>query len=346
MARVSYGELSDDAEPIADLLDRKAKQYTRKAKRAAQEKWLPVYVPEHTGLPFGVMWFGDMHIDDDGCNVPQLRADLSLCAKTEGCYGAHIGDITNNWVGRLNSEHAKQSTSQRDARRLARHVIHDSGVQWMVWLLGNHDLWNEGGPILSLIADAATHVAEWDARLEIRYGAQGAACSGTPETWRVHASHAFKGSSMWNPTHGPSRAAQLSTDADLCVAGHIHTPGTQGFEVRERYARVVQARGYKHFAQYAKVKGYADHQNGAAVLSIFHPGGKGAGRITTFEDVALGCRVLSLLRSYAEAQAAFAALRPQARPNPSKARIARPSGRNKPARRAKKQSRSAGSKRA
>ena len=291
---VRYGELPDDAEPIDEILERKAKGYRRKVARAAKAKWLPVHVPEQRGLPFGVVWFGDMHIDDDGCNVPQLMRDLALTAATPGCYGAHIGDVTNNWVGRLNTEHAKQSTTQRDARRLAAHVIHTCGVKWVVWLLGNHDEWNEGGPILSLIVDGAVHVAEWDAQLELR--------SGADESWRVHASHAFRGSSMWNPTHGPARAAQLTTDAELCVAGHIHTPGTQGFEVRDRYARVVQARGYKHFDKYAKTKGYQDHQNGAAVLSIFHPEAESAaGRITTYEDIALGCKVLAALRKDAEA---------------------------------------------
>lgn len=284
--------LPDADEPIEDLISRRERYAARSAERRRVETWLPIELPE--AGPFGVLWFGDPHLDDDNCDWPTLRSHVDLCKTTPGLYGASIGDATNNWVGRLMRLYADQHTTKHDARRLAKWFLRDCGVNWLLWLIGNHDEWNEGDAILGLIADGATYLPTWEARVEFR-------ASG--DRWRVHASHDFKGSSIWNPTHGPLRKAMMAGGlAELYVCGHRHTWAQQCVEIEERggVAHAVRVRGYKRHDHHAVVNGFAQGSVGAAVLTIFNPlATTPAGRILTFADPIGGAEVLRAMRSTA-----------------------------------------------
>lgn len=289
MARVKIRSLPDDSEPLSDIFRRKEKAFKRKQKRADAERWLPVHLPEHQGRAVGLMFFGDMHIDDDGCNVPLLRRDLRLCAKTSGMYGLHLGDMTNNWVGFLSRLHGEQSVTQKDARRLAQYVMCESGVDWVANIVGNHDAWNEGAAILGLIG-ASLYVAEWEAKLVVHVGRA---------KLRIHVAHDFPGNSMWNITHGPARAARMASNAELLVCGHKHDWGIQSYELagQGRVVHAARARGYKWFDHYATTHGFQQSEHGACITAIFNPRAKtAAGRVMLFSDPEIGAAVLKALR--------------------------------------------------
>lgn len=303
MARVRAPELPDDAEPVADIIARKIKAFERAKARRDAEKWLPITLDE--GGPFGLMIFGDEHLDDNHCDWPSLLADLKLARETPGVYALAVGDATNNWVGRLIREYADQSTTRKEARALSKWVLSEQAAPWICRLIGNHDKWNEGDVIIGLFADSAYYVADWQARIELR--AAGA-------RFRIHAAHDFKGSSIWNKTHGPSRAAIMSGGAaELYVCGHKHTLGTQSFELEEsgQLVHVVRANSYKKHDMYAVTNGFPQGNAGAAVFVLFDPTAKNpAGRITVFNDPSLGCKVLEKLRSGAKANARDRSVRP------------------------------------
>lgn len=87
--------------------------------------------------PIAITHIGDPHIDDDGCDIAQLEHDLTTVGRTEGMFAGHIGDLTNNWIGRLARLYAHQSTTGKQAVKLA---------EWMLGLApnlyvvaGNHD---------------------------------------------------------------------------------------------------------------------------------------------------------------------------------------------------------------
>lgn len=288
MARVTVPKLPDRDEPLRDLLARRKTTSQRLKRHAKAEKWMPIAVNETR--PFGVVWFGDPHLDDDGCDWDSLLEHVNVCKRTKGLYAVNIGDSTNNWVGRLVSLYAKQDTKKSDARRLAKWFMKDSGVNWLLWLLGNHDVWNEGDAILSLISDGAVHLPSWSAKIEIR---------GAGQKWRVHAAHDFRGHSDWNKTHGGLKAAYKASDAELYVCGHRHDWGTQSFEVSGmgRVAHVARARGYKFHDDYARTNGFEESESGQSILTIFNPNARTpAGRILTFADVHAGAEVLKALR--------------------------------------------------
>lgn len=284
-------ELPDDTEPTETIIERRCAAYTRQKARRDVERWLPITVNETQ--PFGLLVFGDEHADDNNCDWPELKRDLELCRSTPGLYACAMGDATNNWVGRLVREYAEQSTTRKESRQLLKWLLSEDAAPWLFRLIGNHDKWNEGDVIVGLFADSAYHVADWEARIELR--------TADGQAFRIHASHNFKGSSIYNKTHGPSRAAMFSGGAaDLYLCGHLHTLGTQSFEIEEtgKLVHVLRARGYKKHDMYAVTNGYVQGEAGASVFVLFDPTAENAaGRITIFNDPILGAKVLSSLRS-------------------------------------------------
>lgn len=276
---------------ISDLIDARTREFDRKLQAVQREAWQPVTVRE--SQPFGVLWFGDPHLDDDGCNWRVLMRHVELCASTPGLYGANIGDSTNNWVGRLMRLYAEQETSRQTARELARWFLADSGVKWLCWLMGNHDEWESGADILRLMNTARVPMYDWQAKFELRV-------PGVKRAIRVHAAHDFPGHSMWNITHGPQRAAKMSAAADLYVCGHKHDWGIQHFEMagQDRCPLIVRARGYKWIDHYATRNGYQQSSSGAAILTIIDARASDpAGRVTAFADIEQGVRVLNAMRN-------------------------------------------------
>lgn len=286
-------ELPDAEEPVGEWMDRRCRSFTRRQTRRAAETWMPVAVKECAGRPFGIAFFGDMHADNPDCNMPLLRSDLDDVAHTPGMYGIHVGDGTDNWVGRLMSEFAKSGATQAQARRFVQWVLFRSGVDWLAWVGGNHDKWNEGLAILGLLGGNSFYIPFWEAKLEVRCGR---------EKFRVHVAHDFRGHSDWNITHGPLKAAYKGTIADLYVCGHKHDWGTQQFEIagHGRVVHVARARGYKWADDYATEHGFQSSQHGAGIVTIFDPAETDpARRIMLVPDIQRGCKVLTALRSAA-----------------------------------------------
>ena len=288
-AGISVPQTVTADEPIRDVIQRLAKQSRRNRAAADLNTWAPINVRDKK--PIGVLWFGDPHLGTS-TDWDALERDVALCASTDGLYGANIGDTTNNWTGRLARLYAEEDISRKTEWRLADWLLTKSGVTWIAWIMGNHDAWEHGAELMRRM-DVHNRVTmhDWVARLEFRFP------RGAPI--RVHAAHDFPGHSMWNQTHGPSRAAQMISDADLYVCGHKHTWGIQQFEMpeRQRTVTVARARGYKILDSYARRLGFPEARHGASVLTILDPSAAGPARVTAFADPCLGARVLTAMRS-------------------------------------------------
>lgn len=287
---VAVAELPDDTEPTETIIERRCAAYVRQKARREVERWLPITVNETQ--PFGLLVFGDEHADDNNCDWPELKRDLELCRTTPGLYACAMGDATNNWVGRLIREYENQNVTRKESRQLLKWLLSEDAAPWLFRLAGNHDCWREGDVLIGLFAKGDYLIADWEARIELR--------TADGQAFRIHASHDFKGSSIYNKTHGPSRAAMFSGGAaELYLAGHKHCLGTQSFEIEEtgKLIHVVRARGYKKHDQYAVVNGYVQGEAGASVFVLFNPQAEtAAGRITIFNDPVLGAKVLMSLR--------------------------------------------------
>lgn len=278
----------DEDEPIDDIIARKRKGFERKFKAHSDREWFEIRVNEEK--PYGLLLFGDPHLDDDGCNIPLLERHLAIASR-DGVYSLNIGDSTNNWVGRLERLYANQEASKNTGKRLVEWLMFDSGATWLCWILGNHDAWNDGVDFHMRLAQHQIPVIDWRAQFKLVHP------SGTEA--RIDASHGRKGSSIWNNLHATLRAAKLGELADAYLTGHTHNYGLEDLEIAERRSStwLIQLRGFKWMDSHALYNGFAEHQRGASVLAIVDPR-HGARRPISqcFEDVEAGADYLAYLR--------------------------------------------------
>lgn len=254
----------DDDLPADQILDMMARRFEQRRKADEAKKWFEIGL--RSNEPIGIIWFGDPHLGNNGCNVPLLRRDVRLAAGTAGLYAANIGDTADNWgMGKLLALYASNDVSRATERRLARWLLQEAGVRWLLWLEGNHDRM-DGAFITYLRAINASVVPmiDWRAKFQLRFP--------NGRVVRIDAAHNHKGASIWNELHGQTRAAMIDEPADLFLAGHHHT---WGLAVKElpggRVSTLARARGYKWIDDHAVHGGFTQQQCGASILTVIDP---------------------------------------------------------------------------
>jgi len=288
---LSFPQLPDPREPIDKLIKRRTEHYNRQRAHKEAATWQQIKVSDNK--PFGLALIGDPHLDDDGCAWPALLDDVAMLRDTEGLFAVNIGDSANNWVGRLARLFGNQETSQTSARQLVEWFLLHAGIRWAAVLLGNHDLWNEGGEIISRMcanAKVTIPVHEWAARVEFVFP-NGANC-------RASLAHDFKGRSIYSTTHGPLREAIWHQDgAHLLAAGHIHYGGLQQVELPGGHAPwLVRVRGYKDHDHFALHNGFHEGQRFRSAVAIIDPNAPGHERCMLFPSIKQGAAVLTAMR--------------------------------------------------
>ncbi len=261
--------------PIEDVVNEAVSNFNRLYKHKAATKWMRFTMRESG--PFMLMFVGDPHLDDNGCNWPLLRDHHAIMKCHPRILPVGLGDYTNNWIGKLAiKKYPDQKITETDAWRLAEYFI--QGVNWLLLISGNHDMWSGNKDPLKWIT--AGHIYEqWQARFELEFP--------NGRTCRIHAAHDMKGHSQWNPLHGPMKREQLSgSNADIYVAGDKHNWITTRYEnaVTGKTPVMIRARGYKFIDEYAEMLGYESQQSGASMCVVIDPDCPTTDWMMTFSD--------------------------------------------------------------
>lgn len=237
----------DASEPIEDLVHRKKAAFDRNTASDTFHHLIPLGIK--LPGPVAICAVGDPHVDDDRCDIAALERDMRIIGRTEGMYALHVGDLTNNWVGRLGRLYAHQATKAGDAIRL---------VEWMFGLAkplavvgGNHDLWNEGMSWLNFaVKQAGTKILqEHGVRLELNFP--------KGQSVRIHTRHDFPGNSQFNPLHGLRKEHLFGLRDHVNIAGHRHIDSA---------AVIPSPDGYMHWM--LRVSGYKGHDDFAKSLNL------------------------------------------------------------------------------
>lgn len=283
--------LPEKRPPIEETIAQRERAFDLRRAHNRAKNWRKFKVPTHG--PYALMFFGDPHLDDDGCNLTLFKEHAALAASTEHLYAINIGDTTNNWVGRLARLWANQDASAETARALVKHYLVDSGIPWFLWLHGNHDLWDGpvGRDVFELQCPSFIAMEDWQAKVTL--------VSPNGHELRLWAAHNFKGTSQWNLLHGPLKAAQMGDWAHLYVAGHHHNWGmAQGeHEFRRFIYNVARVRGYKFIDDYADVNGFGNQENGAAMVAVVDPDTNKLNAVKCFHDPFEGVEFLTWKRA-------------------------------------------------
>ena len=267
-------DIPHEPETIEELLERRRKAFSRKSKMHNSRSLIAVKVK--LDGPIGILHTGDPHLDDDGCDFTTLERHIELARSTEGLLAGNVGDATNNWIGRLARLYGQQSSTAAEGWRLAEWFV--NSMPWLYLIGGNHDAWSGAGDPLKWISGQAGVPYEM-------HGARLALKLPNGREIRVNGRHDFNGHSMWNPAHGPSKAAQMGPEDHIYVCGHRHVFG-MAWNKRSSglWSLALRVGTYKHFDSYAAERGFRDHNIPAAVTIIF-PDASEEGLIEVFKDV-------------------------------------------------------------
>lgn len=284
---VQLPQFPEDDIPVTDLIDGMAKRYEQKANYQKAFKWFPVRMNENK--PVGVVFVGDPHVDDDGCNWPLLRRDCEIMS-CPGIYAINIGDVNNNWAGRLTHLYANQETSKKTAWKLSKWLLRDSGIRWLAWLDGNHGAWGDGSQIAREMNIAHIPMSDWQAQLKLVF-----------KDWecRIWAAHDFAGHSMWNTLHASQKAAHMKDWAHIYASGHKHNWALHQEESASKdfVYWLARTRGYKFIDDHAERFGHQSQKYGASIMAVINPLSRDdVTRIQCFADLEQGADYLAYLR--------------------------------------------------
>jgi hypothetical protein len=285
-AKPEAQELPPSDLPFEERLETMKKRNSLRIAHAKALAWQTIRVPVEG--PYGLCWFGDPHLDDPFCDLNLIEEHAAICRETEALYGCNGGDSINNWVGRLERLYAEQSATSSEAWELVDWFMNDLGINWLLWILGNHDVWNYGSRIFERMNTQKVLMRDWDAKLKL------VSPSGEATVW---ARHDFKGHSMYNEMHGLKRASMMDEQADIYAAFHRHTWGVaQGEMENGRDYCLIRARGYKMSDDYALKKQFTEQLRGQSVVTVIEPRFGDKPLVHAFKDVETGADFLTFLR--------------------------------------------------
>jgi hypothetical protein len=250
-----------DSIDIDELINERTRKFERKGIRKKNEKLIGIKIMNDG--PIGIAHFGDPHIDDDGTDISLLLKHADLVAETEGMYAGNVGDIQNNWIGRLGRLYGEQSTSAKESWRLTEHFIRK--VSWLYICGGNHDAWVGSGDPLEYIIGQPTVYNMYQVRLNLIFP--------NGKQVRVNCRHDFKGHSQYNTAHGLTKAAMFGWRDHILTAGHKHVSGYQVVKdpMSGLITHAIRCSSYKTHDRYAEEMGLADQSIFMCPVTIIDP---------------------------------------------------------------------------
>lgn len=260
----SVPEIPDDDVPIGELIAQRKRKFEKRRDYEEAVKLIPVTVKIKGAI--GILHYGDPHVDDDGTDIGALEEHAAIVRSTPGLFAATVGDMTNNWIGRLARLYAEQSTSAKQAWRICEWFVEQNRGHWLYLVGGNHDGWSGAGDPLQWITrqnDALYRASECRMQLNFPGG----------RAVRVNCRHDFQGHSQWNPAHGPMKALALGVRDHLATCGHKHESAysvlkdpTEGITMH-----ALKIASYKVYDRYAKEKGFRDQTLSPCAVTTINP---------------------------------------------------------------------------
>jgi hypothetical protein len=257
----SVAEKIDDDIPVDEIVDHLQKRFQQRKKNKESKKWQNINMK--TNEPIALVWMGDPHIDDNYCDWDALKRDLSIIQSSPNIYGCNLGDLQNNWIGRLSRLYGEQDTSHKTAWKLVEWLIDEMNP--LILIGGNHDMWTGAGDPINWMTMPHTINEAWEARISINFP-NGKKC-------KIHTAHDMSGHSQWNNLHAQGKRAKMGGQADLYISGHKHNWGLAQIEQveLEKTAWLARARGYKYYDTFAMVKGFEQQKFGQSIIQVIDP---------------------------------------------------------------------------
>ena len=223
--------------------------------------------------PVGIAFLSDAHFGSPATDYASAKADAEIIGKTAGLYASEHGDGWDNWiVGRLQALQRVQVIGFDAERELFFDWLSMMGDK-LLWLIsGNHPWWTSKlsgiDPFVQRLRGVRMLYDPHEVYVTLKLGRR---------SWKILARHSWRGSSIFNPTHGIEVGwERRGLDFDIGIGGHTHT-GTFCREFvkhgKTRYA--VQVGTYKvNGDEYGRENGMAEPHGRGCGAMIFFPDGR------------------------------------------------------------------------
>lgn len=270
-------------ELFADQVERfKAKQSRSETKRSGIDVSI-----EGEG-PYALMLFGDPHADDDGCDLEYLAYCMEVTKTTPRTFAINIGDMLNNWIGRLGRLYAHQHTTDDEGIKFMEWLLVQ--IPWLAVTLGNHDLWNSAAQMAC--RHAGVLYVSHGARFNIRCG---------DSVLKVDARHDHPGRSQYNAAFGQVKQQYRGSDCHIIAGGHIHTGAYTLVKngVSGRLGHCIRLGAFKRYDEYADAMGFSDDSIGPCCMVVVDTNRDEdePGFCSVFWNLEHGAAFLAMLRS-------------------------------------------------
>ncbi len=262
-------ELPEQEQDYERLCELRAKKFDHARAYEDVRKLIPVKLP-YKGSCIGILAFGDLHLDDDGCDLALARAHAKLVREfgdggpANGCYAISIGDHLNNWQGALAKKYASQSTTLAEGHVLVQGFLQELSGHWLCILGGNHDEWGTLKYFLDKIArDCGTRYIDSAAGLELKFPGG--------NTVRLRLAHQLPGSSIYAMAHSQTRDNIFRYRWEVVMSGHVHKSGYAVLKQEDTQiiSHCIQIASYEIYSEYARGKQMKDaHISPCAFLVI------------------------------------------------------------------------------
>ena len=255
-------DLTVEEMDIDDIIKYRKKRYTKKFEAYKNRRLINIKINVHG--PVGICHFGDPHVDDDGTDISEIYSLCDLINKTDGMFAGNLGDVQNNWVGRLQALYGQQSTTAKESWALTEHFLNK--LPWLYLIACNHDVWSgDGDPLEFIMRDKPSVYQQHGARMNLQFP--------NGKSIRINARHQFKGNSMWNTAHAISKAVQTGWRDHILTAGHIHVSGYQVLKdpASGLISHAIQVASFKNMDSYADKLGLDDKNIFNAPVTIIDP---------------------------------------------------------------------------
>lgn len=277
--------LTDGAELIEHLIARQDKAMSKALRRHSQAVTLP------GDKPVAVALLSDLHFGNANTDYKAIRADAELIRDTDGLFAVALGDYHDNWIGKLIWVANDQPVTLENELALVQHWLNTLGDKLVAAVGGNHESRTKraaGFDHLKLLLRGSELLYDAD---EIPFALK----LGSAE-WKCKLRHRWKGSSIYNESHGMERDLHFGAgNWDIAMQGHTHrgTVFRESYDEREGKIKLtVQIGTYEFHDRYAIQLGMTHRQQSGSGAIVFCPDGRFQG----FRDLQLAVEFMRYLR--------------------------------------------------
>ena len=266
--RIEGVPLAEGDDVDEDEIWRLALQKSQKKAQHEGRKQSSIITFDHG--PVCLAFLADLHTGSTGVDYARLDSDACLIRDTPGMYTGLAGDLTDNFImGRLQAIRFGAEFSITQEWVLAKRILKVLAPSMLFSVSGNHDLWSYALTGIDYMKEVNKQInpdilyAKYDLPFVLSVGGN---------EFRIRARHSWKGSSIYNDTHGIERAAKFDKGRhfDVGVGAHTHASGLyRQFNNGGQTGHAILCGSYKVHDSFPDKVGFPKANKSAAVAMVF-----------------------------------------------------------------------------